>query len=61
LCKKVFKKEVYHFRGVAESVFGAIEVRYGAKIRARKRKTRAIAMNFERVFRQRSFVLVVIR
>ena len=41
--RREFKQEVYRFRGVAESVFGAIEVKYNARIRARKRKTRIIA------------------
>jgi len=41
--RRQFKQEVYRFRGVAEGVFGAIEVRYKARIRARKRKTRIIA------------------
>ena len=41
--RKCFSSEVYRFRGVAEGVFGAIEVKYRARIRARKSKTRAIA------------------
>ena len=41
--RREFRQEVYRFRGVAEGVFGAIELRYKARIRARKRKTRIIA------------------
>lgn len=41
--RKCFKKEVYRLRGIGEGVFSAIEVKYGAKIRAKKEKTRQVA------------------
>jgi hypothetical protein len=40
---RLFSMEVYRLRGIGEGVFGAMEVRFGAEVRAKKAKTMKIA------------------
>jgi hypothetical protein len=40
---KLFSQDVYRLRGVEEGVFEAIEVKFGAKIRAKKAKAGRVA------------------
>jgi len=65
---KLFSQDVYRLRGIGEGVFGAIEVKFGAKIRAKKAKARrvaalmqALAFNISAFMRAVAYVLNIAR